>query len=115
MASFLSQCLCHTDTQSAAHSAKRSFSKATCSLQIVRKRCLELRDLVGGDYAKVGSYLSTWTGVTALAEFVLNPTIGRLSDTYGRKPFMMLSPYAAIVLKAWVLSVCPGLPRPAAL
>ena len=81
-----------------SHLHRRRNSRVTSSCHY--------RDLVGGDYAKVGSYLSTWTGVTALAEFVLNPTIGRLSDTYGRKPFMMLSPYAAIVLKAWVLSVC---------
>lgn len=43
-----------------------------------------------------------WTGSTAFCEFFLNPTIGTLSDTYGRKPFMVLAPYAAIVLKAWV-------------
>ena len=29
--------------------------------------------------------------------------VGKLSDAIGRKPIMMLSPYAAIILKAWVL------------
>ena len=33
----------------------------------------------------------------------MNPTIGRLSDSIGRKKFMMLSPYAAVILKTWVL------------
>ena len=62
-----------------------------------------LLPLVGGDYNQVSTYMATWTGVTAALEFLLNPTFGKLSDTYGRKPFMMLSPYAAIILKAWVL------------
>ena len=31
------------------------------------------------------------------------PTIGRLADTFGRKPFMIMAPYAAIVLKILVL------------
>ena len=62
-----------------------------------------LKNILGGDYSSVGRYMSYWTGLTACVEFLLNPTIGKLSDTYGRKPFMMLSPYAAIVLKTWVL------------
>lgn len=64
-----------------------------------------LRRVLGdkGDYAEVGKWMSYWTGLTALVEFALNPTIGKLSDTYGRKPFMVLSPYAALVLKSWVL------------
>jgi MFS family permease len=62
-----------------------------------------LKNVLGGDYSAVGRYMSYWTGLTACVEFLLNPTIGKLSDTYGRKPFMMLSPYAAIILKSWVL------------
>ena len=41
--------------------------------------------------------------MTALLEFLVNPTIGRLADAYGRRPFMIVAPYAAIVLKTWVL------------
>jgi MFS transporter, DHA1 family, tetracycline resistance protein len=55
------------------------------------------------DYSQVGRIMSYWTGITAFVEFLLNPTVGKLSDAYGRKPFMMLSPYAAILLKSWVL------------
>ena len=40
-----------------------------------------------------------WTGVTALTEFTLNPTIGRLSDHYGRRPIMMLSPCVSAVFR----------------
>ena len=56
-----------------------------------------------GDYTQVGKIMSYWTGITAAVEFLLNPTVGKLSDSYGRKPYMMLSPYAAIILKTWVL------------
>jgi DHA1 family tetracycline resistance protein-like MFS transporter len=62
-----------------------------------------LKNVLGGDYSAVGRYMSYWTGLTACVEFLLNPTMGKLSDAYGRKPFMMLSPYAAILLKSWVL------------
>lgn len=62
-----------------------------------------LKPLVGNDYGMVGKYMATWTGATALVEFLLNPVVGKLSDTYGRKPFMLLAPYAAIIFKVWVL------------
>eukprot|EP00943_MAST-04B_sp_MAST-4B-sp1_P005875 g5875.t1 len=62
-----------------------------------------LKEVLGGDFSQVAWYLSTWTSVTAAIEFILNPTLGKLSDAYGRKPFMVLAPYAAIVLKSWVL------------
>ena len=62
-----------------------------------------LKEVLGGDYSQVAWYLSTWTSVTAAIEFCLNPTLGKLSDAYGRKPFMVIAPYAAIILKTWVL------------
>ena len=39
-----------------------------------------------GDYTQVGKIMSYWTGITAAVEFLLNPTVGKLSDSYGRKP-----------------------------
>jgi len=62
-----------------------------------------LLNILKGDSSQLASYLSTWTSVTAAIEFLVNPTIGRLSDAFGRKKFMMLSPYAAVILKTWVL------------
>ena len=38
-----------------------------------------LRDIVKGDFATVGRYLGRWTAITALIEFLLNPTIGTIS------------------------------------
>jgi DHA1 family tetracycline resistance protein-like MFS transporter len=43
------------------------------------------------------------TAVAALMEFLINPTLGSLSDAYGRRPFMMMAPWASLVLKSWVL------------
>ncbi len=62
-----------------------------------------LLPLVGNNYDRVGVYMSAWTTVTAAIEFLINPTIGQLSDRFGRKKFLLLAPYANIVLKSWVV------------
>ena len=62
-----------------------------------------LLPLVGNSYDRVGVYMSAWTTVTAAIEFLINPTIGQLSDRFGRKKFLLLAPYANIVLKSWVI------------
>ena len=36
-------------------------------------------------------YLAAWTLAIGAGEFLLNPTVGKLSDAIGRKPFMLLS------------------------
>jgi hypothetical protein len=36
--------------------------------------------LLKGDFAQTSAYMSYWTGVTALLEFLINPTLGSLSD-----------------------------------
>jgi MFS family permease len=38
----------------------------------------------------LASFLGRLASVSALAEFLLNPIFGKLSDTYGRKPIMPL-------------------------
>ena len=73
------------------------------SMMNFTSRGILLQEVLGGDYSKVAGYMSTWTGVTALIEFCLNPTLGKLSDAYGRKTFMVIAPYAALVLKTIVL------------
>ena len=62
-----------------------------------------LRPFVGGSYDRVSVFLSTWTTATAAIEFLINPTIGQLSDCYGRKKFLLLAPICNIVLKSWVV------------
>eukprot|EP00928_Gymnodinium_smaydae_P080474 TRINITY_DN64161_c0_g1_i1.p1 TRINITY_DN64161_c0_g1~~TRINITY_DN64161_c0_g1_i1.p1 ORF type:complete len:504 (+),score=91.80 TRINITY_DN64161_c0_g1_i1:60-1571(+) len=51
---------------------------------------------------KMASILSSWAAAIGIIEFLLNPTIGSLSDSVGRRPFMLASPIACVVLKSWV-------------
>ena len=62
-----------------------------------------LLPLVGGDYNRVAVYMSGWTAATAALEFLVNPTIGKLSDAFGRRIFLLIAPVANIILKTWVL------------
>ena len=62
-----------------------------------------LLPLVGGSFDRVAVYMSGWTSATALLEFLVNPTIGQLSDYYGRRIFLLLAPYANLILKSWVI------------
>jgi DHA1 family tetracycline resistance protein-like MFS transporter len=62
-----------------------------------------LLPLVGNSYDRVSVYMSAWTTATAAIEFLINPTIGQLSDCFGRKKFLLLAPYANILLKSWVV------------
>ena len=71
--------------------------------------------------ANLVRYLAGWTLAIGAGEFLLNPTVGKLSDAIGRKPFMLLSPIMNIVMKTmvalnpsiWTLSLekvfCDGL------
>ena len=79
------------------------FLNAFVSMLTYTTRTEILRDLCDQDFARVASYMSGWTGTTAVSEFLLNPSVGSLSDAYGRKPLMLMAPYFALVLKAWVL------------
>ena len=77
------------------------MSNIALSLFTFSSRTTLLGELVHGDSARMVSILSTWASSLGALEFLFNPTVGRLSDHYGRKPFMMLSPIACIVLKTW--------------
>jgi MFS family permease len=47
----------------------------------------------------MASILAMWGFSAGFFEFLLNPTVGKLSDTFGRKPFMLLSPFFNLILK----------------
>ena len=61
---------------------------AMLSLLTFNTRTTILRDLTNGNAQRMSSYMSTWSLCIGAAEFLLNPTVGRLSDTYGRKFWM---------------------------
>ena len=48
----------------------------------------------------LASFLGQLASVSALAEFLLNPIFGKLSDTYGRKPIMPLGHLSLLVCRA---------------
>eukprot|EP00747_Dinoflagellata_sp_TGD_P178506 gnl/TRDRNA2_/TRDRNA2_27492_c0_seq1.p1 gnl/TRDRNA2_/TRDRNA2_27492_c0~~gnl/TRDRNA2_/TRDRNA2_27492_c0_seq1.p1 ORF type:complete len:404 (+),score=57.91 gnl/TRDRNA2_/TRDRNA2_27492_c0_seq1:120-1331(+) len=52
------------------------------------------------DAASMNVKLTTWTAISGLFEFLLNPMLGRLSDAHGRRPFYLISPFASVVLKS---------------
>ena len=58
----------------------------------------------GGDIAKVAIAMASTTSLSALLEFVLNPTMGTLSDQVGRKFFIALGPAANLLLKGLVFA-----------
>ena len=62
----------------------------------------EMLNSLTGDFERTSVIMANWTGGTALLEFLLNPTLGALSDKYGRRPFMVMAPWASLVLKSWV-------------
>jgi MFS family permease len=79
------------------------FLNAFVSMLNYTTRTEILREICGGDFGKMAGIMSTWTGTTAVVEFLVNPSIGSLSDAYGRRPLMLMAPYFAVLLKTWVL------------
>lgn len=73
------------------------------SILTFNTRTLLLQQLTNNDTTLMAKYLSNWAMVIGGWEFLFNPTIGRLSDTYGRKFWMTLSPVICTFLKGLVL------------
>ena len=65
--------------------------------------------LLNGDSALANQYLAQWAGAIGLAEFAVNPALGRLSDLIGRKPFLLVGPVANFFLKLMVATY-PNVP-----
>jgi DHA1 family tetracycline resistance protein-like MFS transporter len=53
----------------------------------------------GGDIAKAAAWIAYMSGGAGAFEFFVNPALGRLSDKYGRRPFILLSPIVNFILK----------------
>jgi MFS family permease len=56
------------------------------------------------DAARAARRLSVWTALAAGGEFLLGPTFGALSDAYGRKWLMLLSPAANVLLRTVLIA-----------
>lgn len=61
-----------------------------------------MHSLSGGDLGATTLMLTRMSAVSALLEFFLNPIFGALSDSWGRLPFLYLSPAATLLFRALV-------------
>lgn len=52
--------------------------------------------LYKGDVARAATAIATVSGMSGAVEFALNPTLGRLSDAIGRRPFFVYGPLAVL-------------------
>jgi hypothetical protein len=62
-----------------------------------------LKQLLGGDAIKTASLAALMTSMSSLASFAVNPLFGQLSDVYGRRFFMLLSPVMILIARIGVL------------
>ena len=51
-----------------------------------------IQRLHGGDVARAATAIAAVSGASGLLEFLLNPTLGKLSDSIGRRPFFVWGP-----------------------
>eukprot|EP00041_Stephanoeca_diplocostata_P016254 m.319579 g.319579 ORF g.319579 m.319579 type:complete len:494 (-) comp20305_c0_seq14:445-1926(-) len=73
---------------------------ALVSVLVARPQLLAL--VQNTDSLAAAQTLATMTAGVGLSEFFLNPIVGRLSDAWGRKGFMLQSPVMSVVLKTLV-------------
>jgi len=52
------------------------------------------------DAAAMNVKMATWTTISGLFEFLLNPTLGRVCDAYGRRAFYMINPVASVAFRS---------------
>lgn len=59
-------------------------------------------DLCKGDVSKAMTVLATSSAACGLLQFVVNPTLGGASDTFGRKRFLAIGPIANIFSNGFI-------------
>ena len=48
--------------------------------------------MCGNDATVAMQLLATSSGISGLVQWLVNPTFGKLSDRYGRRPFFLIGP-----------------------
>ena len=59
---------------------------------------LLLKDLFPGDLALAAAVASTTSSICGVAELVVTPAVGKLSDRFGRRFFFLIGPLANVVV-----------------
>ena len=74
-----------------------------CSLMVAPTRIHLLRELrPEATIAQLNGIVTSWVAIIGLSEWLINPTLGKLSDSVGRKPFAMLAPFVNVFVKMHV-------------
>lgn len=91
-----------SETMSAAAAASReakakailrSFFLGVTNYVLLLPAELQLTSkILGGDMAETSRMLALTGGLSGLVEFLLNPTFGKMSDAFGRRPFFLIGP-----------------------
>lgn len=66
-----------------------------------------VKAITNGNTVKAGAMLASYSSLGGAAEFILNPVIGRMSDRFGRRPMLLLSPISCAILRFLVYAF-PG-------
>lgn len=72
-----------------------------------QSRPMLVSSITNGNSKLTATLLSRYAAFGGVAEFILNPIIGRMSDRFGRRPLLMLSPVGCAVLRGLVFAF-PG-------
>mmetsp|Transcript_107256 Transcript_107256/g.313627 ORF Transcript_107256/g.313627 Transcript_107256/m.313627 type:complete len:425 (+) Transcript_107256:59-1333(+) len=93
----------------------RSLCMATCLLMaavtmVVPTRAPMVLAIKKGDAAATAKAMGLMSTCAAVIELVVNPILGKLSDQFGRKPFLMMTPIVSAVLHIFVAALPRSLP-----
>lgn len=86
---------------------RSAFLMATSVALCVPARAPLVLAMKNGDAAATAQTMGLMSSTAALIEFLLNPVLGRLSDKYGRKPFLLMSTMVNAFLHSLV-ALMPG-------
>jgi DHA1 family tetracycline resistance protein-like MFS transporter len=77
-----------------------------CGGQLLNQsRPILVSGTTGGNAELTATTLARFAGLGGAAEFLLNPVMGRMSDRFGRRPLLMLSPITCAALRALVFAL----------
>lgn len=79
-----------------------TFAIVTGGQLLNQSRPMLVRKIVNDDLTKAAAMLATFASYGGILEFALNPVIGRLSDCFGRRPLLLLSPITCSILRGLV-------------
>eukprot|EP01045_Picozoa_sp_COSAG04_P041660 COSAG04_NODE_12776_length_636_cov_0.525140_1_plen_208_part_10 len=89
---------------------RRAFLNVSVVTLCIQAEIQLVTELCGGDAARTALFLSTTSGFVGLTEFLLNPTLGRLSDRFGRRFFLLIGCTYCAVGNTLVGLLQPSLP-----